>query len=539
MDTCRRRFTWKYGTTMRTYRASRLDRFLGNDSWRCIFPEAGVQHVTASYSDHCPLSLSSHPSDVATGDRLFRFLAAWTFTVAESWAREHVSLSDSLSKLTSDLKVWNRRSFGNVFYRKRKLLARIAGVQRQLSVNPSGRLLSLDRYLGRKLDVVLDQEQLIWFQKSRANFLIEGDRNTIYYHLSTIVKRRAAKFLGLMDTEGNWVSNKLEVEKLVVDFFARLYTADPEIRSSLVVPTFSVTFPQLPTSEVDRLSAPFSGEDVWAALKSMSPYKSPGPDGYPALFYQQNWSVVGPRVTDAILKYVNQGVSLDGIENALMVLLPKVPSPMQPAEFRPISLLNVVFKIMTKMMVFRLKSVLSTLIHPAQASFIPRRQIIDNVVIVQEVLHSMADRSGSRKWMMLKIDLAKAYDRISWPFLREMLCRAQLPAHLIKVIMNCQTKGRTEILWNGGKAGSFDSTRGIRQGDTLSPYLFVLCMELLSHIIRDAVNSGAWRPITVGGVSLSHVFFADDLILFGEANAAQAEVIKECLNRFCKFPGKR
>ncbi|KAL8141026.1 hypothetical protein V2J09_007047 [Rumex salicifolius] len=308
-------FTWKYGTNMPTYRASRLDRFLCSDSWRWLFPEAVVQHVPTSHSDHCPLSLRSHPPEVATGNRPFRFLAAWTLSdnfkdiVSTSWSRENTPLSSCLSRLTEDLQTWNRRSFGNVFHKKRKLLARIEGVRRKLCVNPSSRLLILERHLCREFDVVLEQEQLIWFQKSRAKFLIEGDRNTRYYHLSTVVKRRANKILGLLDTEGQWVSNRAEVEKLVVDFFTRLYTADSANNSVVVIPTFSVSFPQLTESEVGRLSAPFSREDVWSALKSMSPYKSPGPDGFPALFYQQNWEVVGPKVTDAVLSYVNHGSS--------------------------------------------------------------------------------------------------------------------------------------------------------------------------------------------------------------------------------------
>ena len=135
----------------------------------------------------------------------------------------------------------------------------------------------------------------------------------------------------------------------------------------------------------------------------------------------------------------------------------------------------------------RLKPILPSLISPAQASFIPGRQIIDNVVIVQEVLHSMASPQSSGRTMILKIDLAKAYDRVNWGFLKAILFTAGFPRHLVDVIMQCQTNGRMELLWNGAKSGSFKPTRGVRQGDPLSPYLFVLCMEFLSHIISAVV----------------------------------------------------
>ncbi|KAL8143344.1 hypothetical protein V2J09_016376 [Rumex salicifolius] len=227
------RFTWKYGTTMRTYRANRLDRFLCSDSWRILFPEAMVKHLSAAHSDHVPLCLCSHPPAASSGDRPFRFLAAWTLSeefkeiVAAGWNSDSGSLADSLSKLTESLQTWNRRSFGNIFYRKRKLRARIEGARQKLCEVPSQRLLNIERRLCSELEEVLAQEQLLWFQKSRANFLIAGDRNTRFYHLSTIIRRRSNKILSLQNSEGTWISDRLEVEKLVVDFFAGLYTVEP------------------------------------------------------------------------------------------------------------------------------------------------------------------------------------------------------------------------------------------------------------------------------------------------------------------------
>lgn len=357
------------------------------------------------------------------------------------------------------------------------------------------------------------------------------------YHLSTMIRRKKSNITTLKDEFGDWTVDQTKIVGLITDFFSKLYSADVDPQQSPHVPA-THTFPCPSTETINDLSLPFTEPEVWNAIKMIGPYKAPGPDGFPGVFFHRNWSVVGPQVTKTVLNMLNHEIFPQNIGDALMVLIPKVSTPEQPSQFRPISLLNVIFKAATKMIVQRLKPILPDLIAPTQASFVPGRQIIDNVVVVQEVLHSMAERRR-RKWMILKIDLEKAYDRIRWSFLREMLGKAHLPQKLINIIMKCQMIREMEVMWNGSRSGRFKPTRGIRQGDPLSPYLFVFCMEYLSHLIQDEVNCGNWKPITVGGVKLSHLFFADDLILFAEASSDQALVIKRCLDKFCSDSGEK
>ena len=108
-----------------------------------------------------------------------------------------------------------------------------------------------------------------------------------------------------------------------------------------------------------------------------------------------------------------------------------------------------------------------------------------------------------------------------------------------EVIMNCVTTTSINMLWHGAPTEVFQPTGGIRQGDPLSPYLFVLCMERFGNIIADALREGVWRPIFAsrGGPPLSHLFFADDLILFGETTLEQTKIMKHCLDRFCTASG--
>ncbi|KAG7555110.1 Reverse transcriptase domain [Arabidopsis suecica] len=192
-------------------------------------------------------------------------------------------------------------------------------------------------------------------------------------------------------------------------------------------------------------------------------------------------------------------------------------------------------------MVLRLKEVMPKLIGPAQASFIPGRLSTDNIVIVQEAVHSMRRKKGRKGWMLLKLDLEKAYDRVKWDFLEDTLRVAGLPDSWIRWTMQCVSGPSMSLLWNGEKTEAFTPSRGLRQGDPLSPYLFVMCLERLCHLIEMSVDCKEWKPISLsrGGPKLSHICFADDLILFAEASVAQVQVIRKVLERFCVASGQK
>ena len=143
--------------------------------------------------------------------------------------------------------------------------------------------------------------------------------------------------------------------------------------------------------------------------------------------------------------------------------------------------------------------------------------------------------------MLLKLDLEKAYDRVRWDFLEDTLKAAGLSQAWVGRIMDCVSGPSMSILWNGEKSESFKPARGLRQGDPLSPYLFVLSMERLCHCIEGAVEEKKWKPVILsrGGPQLSHICFADDLILFAEASVVQVRVIRGVLEIFCRASGQK
>ena len=536
--------TWSRGTSESTYKSARLDRALCNSEWGLRFEKAQVKHLPAVQSDHCPIVISPNGFiPLQTSTRPFKFQAAWmsheqfqTFLSA-NWQTEE-PLGVALQDLAQKLQNWNKEVFGNIFHQKRHLMARLAGIQKSLSIKVDKGLIKLEAKLRRELDDVLEREETLWFQKSRIEWLKNGEKNTTFFHLSTIMRRWRNNITAIKNHDGNWITDKEEVKNQVVDYFDKLFTAETDVGNCDIPQDI---FPELAMSDWNHLSKPFTKTEIDDVIPQLGALRAPGPDGYQALFYQKNWALVADKVYEMVLQAL-QGKGLpQGINSTHIALLPKIQTPETAAHFRPIGLCNVSYKIITKVIVNRLKPILPILISNTQASFVPGRQITDNIVIVQEVIHTMRRKQGSKGFMALKVDFEKAYDRLKWSFIRETLSQMNLPILLIDIIMDCITTSDLKVLWNGEPSRSFKPSRGVRQGDPLSPYLFVMCMERLYQTIEAAIIANKWKPIRAsrGGPLLSNLFFADDIILFAEASLDQANVIHDCLDRFCNASGQK
>lgn len=178
---------------------------------------------------------------------------------------------------------------------------------------------------------------------------------------------------------------------------------------------------------------------------------------------------------------------------------------------------------------------------PQQSSFIPGRSITDNIIVAQEIIHTLRLKTGKLGWMTVKVDLEKAFDRLKWDYIHETLHGARLPLWMINVIMKCVTAPSMQVIWNGAPLPPFTPGRGIRQGDPLSPYIYVLCMERLSQSINQAVSEKQWRPLIIrkGGPPLTYLFFADDLLLVCSTEPAQISLVHRLLGDFCQASGHK
>ena len=157
---------------------------------------------------------------------------------------------------------------------------------------------------------------------------------------------------------------------------------------------------------------------------------------------------------------------------------------------------------------------MAEIINPCQAGFVPGQRTSDNIIIVQKVIWTLISRRGRTGYVAIKLDLEKAYDRLEWNYIQDTLEFFQLPPTLITLIMNMVTSTRFHILWNGTPLPAVMPSQGIRQGDPLSLYLFILCLERLSIKLNEAIRDNAIHPISFRGrVRLSHLFFVDEIFL--------------------------
>ncbi|CAL1379935.1 unnamed protein product [Linum trigynum] len=536
------RFTWTRGETASTFKASRIDRSLCNSLWNATFPDTTVTHLPRIHSDHHPILTTVGNQGVNPSiSRPFRFEAAWLTSdsfdnlIAGEWDHQ-APLPVALEKLASNLNQWNKDTFGNIFYKKRRLMARIQGIQERVAMSFSPGLYKLQVKLEKELDQVLEQEELYWFQRSRESWVQRGERNTSYFHNQTAIRRRRNKIDSLKGADGAWITDPQELAVLVFEFFAALYLQENDIYQDLMP---KMAFPRLEQEEMVALLRPFRAEDIHRAIHEMKPFQAPGPDGFHAAFYQRAWRVVGKSLINLALDFFHAGGLPEHITDSTVILIPKVEHPEMASQLRPISLNNVCLKAITKAITNRLKPIMRKLVSPRQSSFIPGRQTTDNIIVLQEVLHILKKKKGKKGGMVLKIDLEKAYDRLRWDFLRDTLKEIGLPSSWISCIMYCVENNRMRLLWNGDLSQTIIPTRGVRQGDPLSPYLFVLCMERLSHRIDQAIRDNLWKPLKLSrdGPLISHLFFADDLVLFAEAGGTQVRIIKQCLDEFCSSSG--
>ena len=170
---------------------------------------------------------------------------------------------------------------------------------------------------------------------------------------------------------------------------------------------------RLSADMLEVLSRPYSSEEVRTALFQMGPTKAPGPDGMNVLFYQKFWHIVGTGVIETALDFLHTGHMVLDINYTYTVLIPKVKKPEKMADFRPIRLCNVIYKIISKVLANRLKLILPQLISPTQRAFVPGRLITDNVLVTYETLHAMHIRKKEKKAALaLKLNVSKAYDRV-------------------------------------------------------------------------------------------------------------------------------
>ncbi|CAA7019206.1 unnamed protein product [Microthlaspi erraticum] len=386
--------------------------------------------------------------------------------------------------------------------------------------------------INQELKEAYKAEEEFWRQRSRQLWLNLGDKNSGYFHAATRGRRARNNISVIEDENGKAVYDKENIEKVITSYFTAMFTSQSGSRTDTVEQSL---IPKITEETNARLIQIPSPEEVNAAIFSIHPDKAPGPDGFSASFFHTNWGTIGTDVTKEIQSFFTTGLLPQGVNATHICLIPKKTSPKSVADYRPIALCNVYYKIISKILTARLHPLLNGLVSENQSAFVPGRAISDNVMITHEILHflkiSQAKKRGS---MAIKTDMTKAYDRVEWGFIKSVLERLGFHIKWVGWIMQCVSSVTFQFLINGAAKGSVNPTRGIRQGDPLSPYLFILCSEFLSVLCYKAQENGQLAGIKVAnrGPQINHLLFADDTMFFCKSNEKTCKALKEILRKY-------
>ena len=318
--------------------------------------------------------------------RPFKFQSFWLSdpslpnVVNQAWQHPR-KLIEAIGVFSRQASLWNKNHFRNIFHKKKRVLARLDGVQRALASQPSIFLVALENQLIRELDVVLEQERDLWALKSRINWMILGDRNTSFYHVSALAHRKRNLITAIKNDAGEWLSEEIEVANHIREEFINIYTTSQEAA------TYDFNYnlqwqTKLSSEEKNSISRLVTEEEIRAALWSLKAFKAPGLDGLHAGFFQRFWLVVGRSISEEVIAVFREKKIPEYMNSTNIVLIPKTQGPESIGSYRPISLCNTVYKIVSKILVGRIRPLLDQLISPCQTAFVPGRRGVDNVIVV-------------------------------------------------------------------------------------------------------------------------------------------------------------
>ncbi|XP_074297810.1 uncharacterized protein LOC141628588 [Silene latifolia] len=277
-------------------------------------------------------------------------------------------------------------------------------------------------------------------------------------------------------------------------------------------------------------------QEILNALKSIDRNKSPGIDGYSSGFLDA-WNLVGHDFKAAVFEFFQTCTMPKAANSTLLVLIPKMETHLTVKDFRPIACCTTFYKVVSKLLANRLKQVLDSIIGPEQAAFMANMDIFDNTMLAHELV-SKYGRAYLTSRCLLKVDIRKAFDSINWGFLKDSMLQLNFPSKFFDWIRACITSPYYSLLINGEVQGFFPGKCGLRQGDPLSPYLFVICMDVLSRLLRKLprVVNFSYHPNCVQ-LNLTYLVFDDDLLVSTRGYFPSIQAVAHCLDQFSKLSG--
>jgi hypothetical protein len=378
-------------------------------------------------------------------------------------------------------------------------------------------------------------------QKSRNSWLNLGDGNNSFFHKSVTVRNSSDLIKTLMDEEGTKVEDQQMIKEMAIGFYQKLLgSTSHEFNPSKAVRVSQLIKRKFSNRCVAGMEAVVIPEEIRKVVFAMNKQKAPRPDGFSAGFFQKAWSIVGEDVSDAILEFFQTGRLLHRVNATILTLVPKKKNPASMGDYKPISCCNLMYKSIAKILANRLLLGLEDIISPNQGAFILGRSISENILLAQGIVCDYHKQKGKPR-CTLKVDLMKAYDSISWEFILHCLLCFGAPRKFVAWIRQCITHPSYSIALNGTLVEYFKGRKGHRQGDSMSPYLFVIAMEVLSLLLEEETSNNPlfdFHP-RCARLRLNHRCFADDLLIFSAASINSVQIVKEVLGEFEALSGLR
>ncbi|XP_027184038.1 uncharacterized protein LOC113782345 [Coffea eugenioides] len=541
------RFTWCNNRQGQARIWKRLDRLLYDQLALDLGIMYEVLHLGRAPSDHAPLLMAAS-SRLDNSPKPFRFLNCWTShqsfleVIQHNWQVDFMGdplyvLAAKLRKLKKVLREWSKHEFGDIFEMVKVAEQEVIQAENCFDEDPSVQhQICLSERRARLIQAQANEDSF-WRQKARIRWLADGDKNSKFFH-ATVAERRSKSVIHRIKSSGrDWLCSEEDIGREAVSFFQGLFSDQSGTNNFHGLDVIPKVVTERDNDELERFP---SLEEVKEVVFSMDADSAAGPDGFSGKFFVVAWEIVAEDVFAAVCRFFGGAELPKSITATSIVLVPKVSSPQDFSQFRPISLCSFVNKIISKLLARRLAKLLPGIISPNQSGFVQGRQMADNFLLAQELISGIQRpcRGGN---VVLKLDMAKAYDRVSWPFLMQVLRRFGFGERWIDMIWRLVSNVWFSVIINGSPKGFFKSTRGLRQGDPISPALFVVGAEVLSRSLNALLGLRAFVPFKVprGCPPITHLAYADDVIIFCSGLKASLQVILRTLDAYCSISGQQ
>eukprot|EP00253_Pinus_taeda_P025142 PITA_25142 len=492
------KFTWSNKRLAPNHIVARLDRFLVQSSFLTCGLMASSKILPNLTSDHKPIILELSQDEKIR--RLKRALKEW----AKSLKTPSAKRKDSLNSLAAHQLAMEHNPITQSLLQKE--------IEMQKEVHKSSR----------------DEEEF-WRQKSRNLWLKSGDKNTSFFHKQAEA-RKHFKTISEIHYQNTVVKDFDGIKRAAYSFFKDLYSApeenpiDPHSYPMNLIPKC------VKNKDNAMLTAPISMDELKEVLDCIEPDKALGLDGFSVRFLLTCWSTIKKDLLRMVRKSQNCARLGGGINSAFLALIPKEKGALDFSSFRPISLCNSSYNLVSKIIANRLKNILPAIILENQGRFIKGRKILDNIVLVQEAVHSSCQRN--EKGMVIKLDLANAFDRVRHEFLINVMKKLGFSLVFINWVNACIASPWIAPLVNGRSTDFFQASRGLRQGCPLSPLLYAIQASVLSYQLDHNQQTQTLPGLrsTHKVKDINHAQFADDTLLLGGASIISAISFKKELD---------